>query len=132
MKSLGPTYILSLGRRCVSMLWTASVLEILFDSRRCCSFMLRKSVFPPTLIWYVLSTLTDLSEQSLASVLWTMVAPTTPFTSSPIIGTFAFENLFAHPLVDAMKTGMQLTKPTPASSATSAQNSVAFWLPTGR
>src|SRR5882762_2184547 len=100
--------MLSSGRRFVSMLWTASVLEIFFDSSRCCSFMFRKSVLPPTLIWYVLSTLTDLSEQSLARVLWTMVAPTTPFTSSPIIGSFFFVNLLPQDWFDAMNTGMQL------------------------
>ena len=48
---------------------------------------------------------------------WTMVAPTWLLMSSPTIGTPASVNFCAHSGSLAMKTGMALTKATPASMA---------------
>src|ERR1700712_5468332 len=61
-----------------------------------------------------------------------MVAPTWLLISSPTSGSPALSNLARHLGSDAMKTGMQLTKPQPASSARSAYHSVAFCEPTGK
>jgi hypothetical protein len=49
-----------------------------------------------------------------------MVEPTWLLMSSPMIGSRAARNRSAHSGVEAMKTGMQFTKPTPAFSAASA------------
>ncbi len=63
---------------------------------------------------------------------WTMVAPTWLLMSSPMIGRPLARKRSAHSGLEAMKTGMQLTKAQPASSARSAYHSAAFCDPTGR
>ena len=96
------------------------VLETFFDSSRSSSFMLRKSMFPPTLSCIVRSSCTPRSSNSLASTRWVMVAPTWLLMSSPTIGTPAARNFSAHTGSDAMNTGSALTNATPASSAACA------------
>ena len=63
------------------------VLEIFLDSRRSRSSMFMKSMLPPTLSWYVRSTVTPRSSNSFASTRCVMVAPTWLLMSSPTIGT---------------------------------------------
>ena len=78
------------------LLVTACVLEIFFDSRRSRSSMFLKSMLPPTLSWYVRSSTTPRSSNSLASTRCVMVAPTWLLMSSPTIGTPASSNFLAH------------------------------------
>ena len=96
---------------------TAWVLEIFLDSRRSRSSMFLKSMLPPTLSWYVRSSTTPRSSNSLAITRWVMVAPTWLLMSSPMIGTPASSNFLAHSGSEAMNTGSALTKATLASMA---------------
>ncbi len=77
--------------------------------------MFLKSMLPPKLSWYVRSSSTPRSSNSLAMTRCVMVAPTCDLMSSPTIGTPASVNFCAHSGSDAMKTGSALTKATPAS-----------------
>ena len=61
-----------------------------------------------------------------------MVAPTWLLMSSPTMGRFTASKRWRHSASRAMKTGMQLTTPTPASRACSMYQRVAVSLPTGR
>ena len=79
-------WISSESRGSGNWLCTASVFEIFFDFRRERSSMFRKSVLPPVFNWYVRLSFTPLSAHSLASVRWSMVAPSWAFTSSPTTG----------------------------------------------
>ena len=99
---------------------TDCVLETFFDSSRSSSFMLRKSMFPPTLSWHRAVQLHAAVLESLASTRCVMVAPTWLLMSSPMIGTPAIAELLRPHRVDAMKTGRALTNATPASSAACA------------
>ena len=49
--------------------------------------MLRKSVLPPVLSWYVRSSITPRLANRSVSTRWTMVAPSCALMSSPMIGT---------------------------------------------
>ena len=79
--------------------------------------MFLKSMLPPTFSWYVRSSMTPRSSNSLAMTRWVMVAPTWLLMSSPMIGTPAASNFAAHSGSEAMKTGRALTNATPASIA---------------
>ena len=61
-----------------------------------------------------------------------MVAPTCDLTSSPTIGRPRSSKRRRQYSSRAMKTGMQLTKPQPASRTCSTYHLVAISLPTGR
>ena len=102
---------------CWIWLVTAWVFEIFLDSSRSRSSMFLKSMLPPTLSWYVWSRDRPRSSKRRVSTRCTMVAPTWDLMSSPTIGTPASWNLRAHTGSEAMKTGMALTKATPASMA---------------
>ena len=131
-KSDGPTYIWSSSSLSDSWLCTLSVFDMRLLASRSCSFMFRKSVLPPTLIWYVLSMRVPRSLHRRASVRCTIVAPTWPFMSSPTTGTPRSANRPAHSGSDAMNDGMQLTNAAPVSRQTRAQKRVASSEPTGR
>ena len=70
--------------------------------------------------------------KSRVSTRWTMVAPTWDFTSSPTMGSPRSSKRRRQYSSRAMNTGMQLTKPQPASSTCSTYHLVAISLPTGR
>ena len=91
------------------------VLDTFFEDRRSRSSMFLKSVLPPKLSWNVRSRWMPRSSNRLASMRWTMVAPTWLLMSSPMIGRPAALKRSSHSGVEARKTGMQLTKPQPAS-----------------
>src|SRR5207253_2824566 len=114
------------------MLVTAFVLLIFFDSRRSRSSMLRKSVLPPKLSWYVRSRRTPRSMKSRVSTRCVIVAPTCDLMSSPMIGRFFAAKRFCQYGSRAMKTGMQLMNAQPASRTCSTYHFVASSLPTGR
>jgi hypothetical protein len=111
---------------------TAFVFEIFLDSRRSRSSMLRKSVFPPKFSWYVRSSRTPRSMNRRVITRWVIVAPTWLLMSSPMTGRPASANRRCQYGSRPMKTGIALTKPTPAASACSAYHFVASSLPTGR
>src|SRR5258708_1144435 len=72
------------------------------------------------------------SSNRRARIRWTMVAPTWLLMSSPMIGTLASVNFWAQTGSEAMNTGMQLMKATPASRQALAEWRWASSEPTGR
>ncbi len=89
-------------------------------------------MLPPTLSWEVRSRRTPRSRMSRVSTRWTMVAPTCDLMSSPMIGRpFSWKRSCQY-CSRAMKTGMQLTRPQPASKICSTYHLVAISLPTGK
>ena len=94
---------------------TDCVLLIFFESNRSRSSMFLKSMLPPKFSWYVLSIARPRSSNRRASRRCVIVAPTWLLMSSPMIGTPASSNFFAHSGLLAMNTGIALTNATPAS-----------------
>src|SRR5436309_3205089 len=89
-------------------------------------------MLPPTLSCDVWTIFTPRSPKRRASWRWTMVAPTCDLMSSPTIGRFAFLKRLDQYSSRAMNTGMQFTKPQPASRICSTYHLVACSEPTGR
>ena len=79
--------------------------------------MFRKSVLPPVLSWYMRSSWMPRSAKSLASMRWTMVAPSCDLMSSPTTGMRRRANSSAHCGSETMKAGMQLMKRDPRLEA---------------
>ena len=94
--------------------------------------MLKKSMLPPTLSCDVWTIFTPRSPNRRASERWTIVAPTCDLMSSPTIGRPFFLKRLPQYSSRAMKTGMQFTKPQPASRICSTYHLVASSDPTGR
>src|SRR4026207_332637 len=82
-------------------------------------------MLPPTFSCDVRIIFTPRSPNRRASWRCTMVAPTCDLMSSPTIGRPAFLKRLPQYSSLAMKTGMQLTKPQPASSTCSTYHLVA-------
>src|SRR3954464_282032 len=87
-------------------------------------------MLPPTLSCDVRASLTPRSPNRRASERWTIVAPTCDLMSSPTIGRFALRKRLFQYSSRAMKTGMQFTKPQPASRICSTYHFVPCSVPT--